>query len=118
MRSSAYALLDPGLRRGTNLDPPQQRPRHSFGIRIQHDLPQHPRRGRGHLLRHLVGLELDQWIVFGDRIADLLEPRANYRLGPFLLVGDADLDHQNPTSRSISARMLVGEGSAHSIRLG
>jgi hypothetical protein len=29
-----------------------------------------------------------------------------------------EVSHQNPTSRSISARMLAGDGSAHSISLG
>ena len=36
----------------------------------------------------------------------------------FLLIGDADLDHQNPTSRSISARTLSTLGTAHSSNFG
>ena len=57
--------------------------------------------------------------VFGHGIADLLEPGADDRLGALLLVGNADVDHaQNPTSRSISARMLAGDGKAASISLG
>ena len=58
--------------------PPQQRPRHRLGIRIQDNLAQHPRRRRGHLLRDLVGLQLDQRIVDRDRY-----PRpASARRGP------------------------------------
>ena len=126
---SRRALLDrlaaPFDRLGTNgrvhvlTDPSQQRPRHRLGIGIEHDLAQHPRRGRGHFLRHLVGLELDQRIVDRDHIADALEPRAHDRLGPFLLVGNANLDaHQNPTSRSISARIRATLGTANSSRVG
>ncbi len=75
-----------------SINPPQQRPRHRLRIRIEHDLRKHAcRRGR-HFLRHLVGLELDQRIVLGNRVADRLEPRAHHRLGAFLLVGNADFD--------------------------
>jgi hypothetical protein len=47
----------------------------------------------GDFLGDLVGLQLDQRIVLGDRLADPLEPGADDRLGALLLVGDADLDH-------------------------
>ena len=97
---TAAAPFDSGLRRANGSsaasNPPQQRPRHRLGIRIQHDLAQHPRRRRRHFLRHLVGLQLDQRIVDRDRLADLLEPGADDRLGAFLLVGNADLDHLEP----------------------
>ena len=89
------------------LNPPQQRPRHRLGIGIEHDLRQHPRGRRRHFLGHLVGLELDQRIVDRDRVADLLEPRADDRLGAFLLVGNADLDHVRTPPAGRSRRGFV-----------
>ena len=100
-------------------DPAQQCARRSLGIRVEYDFRQHTRGRRRHFLRHLVGLKFDQGVVLGNLIADRLEPGADDRLGAFLLVGNANFDHdQKPTSRSISARMLAGDGSAHSISLG
>ena len=50
--------------------------------------------GRRHLDRHLVGLELDQRLVDRDRIARLLEPFADGRLGDgFAERRDADFGH-------------------------
>ena len=81
--------------------------------------PPAPRRRRRHLLRHLVGLELDQRVVLGDRVADLLQPGADDRLGAFLLVGDADFDQSEPHQPRRSRRGCSRrDGSAHSISSG
>ena len=112
------ALLGSGLRRGT-FDPRQQRSRVCLGVRLQQDFRKNARARRRHLLRNLVGLQLDQRIVLGNRVADLFQPGTDDRLGALLLVGNADFDQaQNSSSRSISARIVAGDGSAHSISLG
>ena len=50
--------------------------------------------GSGHFHRHLVGLEFDQRLIGLDRIAGLLEPLADGRLGNGLAQrGHADLGH-------------------------
>ena len=55
------------------------------------DLRQRARGRRRHLDRHLVGFELDQRLIGGDGVADLLEPLADGRLGDrFAKRGDAD----------------------------
>ena len=62
------------------------------------DLGERAAGGRGHLDRDLVGLELAEHLVLGDRVADLLEPGRDRRLGDALAEGrDHDLD-----------RLLVG----------
>ena len=58
------------------------------------DVAEHAGGGRRHLDRHLVGLELDQRLVDRDRIARLLEPLADGRLGHgFAERGHADFSH-------------------------
>ena len=60
--------------------------------------------GRRHLDRHLVGFELDQRLVDRDRIAGLLEPLADGRLGDGFAEGrDADFSHDWLSSRSIDS---------------
>ena len=50
--------------------------------------------GRRHLDRHLVGFQLDERLVHGDRVARLLEPFADRRLGHRLAKsGHANLSH-------------------------
>ena len=98
-----------------SIDPPEHRARDCFGIGTEQYLRQHARRRRGHFLRDLVGFEFDQRIVHRHRVARLLEPGANHCFGAFLFVGDADIDHsQNPTRRSISARIRATLGTAAS----
>src|SRR5262249_35113777 len=58
------------------------------------DVAEHAGCRGGHLDRHLVGLEFDQRLVDSDRIARLLEPLADGRLGHrFAERGHADLSH-------------------------
>src|SRR5207237_1321717 len=73
-------------------DPSEQSAWHGLGIGIEENLRKHPSRRCRHFLRDLVGLKLDERIVLGDGIADLLEPGAHDRLGALLLVGNADFD--------------------------
>ena len=55
---------------------------------------EHPGGGRGHLDRHLVGLELHQWLINGDSVAGMLEPLADRCFGDRLPErGHADLSH-------------------------
>ena len=66
---------------------------------------------RRHLDRHLVGLELDQRLVDRDRIARLLEPLADGRLGHrFAERGHADFSHDSPSSsaRLVRHRVMAG----------
>ena len=59
------------------------------------DLGEHAGGRRRHLDRHLVGLELDQRLVDRDRIARLLEPLADRRLGHrFAERRNADFSHR------------------------
>ena len=51
-------------------------------------------------------------------VADLLEPGAHHRLGAFLLDGNQDVDHQNPTSSSIFALIFSTDGTAESSSTG
>ncbi len=62
--------------------------------RLHRDLRQHAGGGRRHLDRHLVGLELDQGLGGGDRVAGLLEPLADRRLD------DRTLPRSAPGSQS------------------
>src|SRR3546814_96574 len=65
----------------------------SLGVRFKHDLLEHARRGSGHFDRDLVGLQLDERIVYLDPIPDGLQPGADDRLGAFLFPGNNDVDH-------------------------
>ena len=57
------------------------------------DLAQHARAGRGDFDRDFVGLDLDERLVLGDALADLLEPAQDLRARAFgLLRGSPDLD--------------------------
>ena len=112
---SVWAPAFAGDRR---LNPPQHRPRHRLGVSIEHNLRQHSRDRRRHFLRHLVGFELDQRIVDRDRVADLFQPRADDRLGAFLLVGTRTSiisESHQPLDLGADA---AADGSAHSISLG
>ncbi len=88
-----FCIRGPGLRRGTAVDPPQHGAGRRLVIRVKDDLGEHAGRGRRHLLRHLVGLELDQRLVLEHQVADLPQPRADDRLGALLLFRDRDVDH-------------------------
>ena len=71
------------------------------------DLAQHARRRRRHLDRHLVGLELDQRLVGLDRVARLLEPLADGRLGHALAQRrHVDLDRHR-SHRHFSATVVA-----------
>ena len=87
--------LGPGscLRRSTfSLNPPQDRTGNRLGVGVEQDLGEHARDRRRHLLGHLVGLELDQRIVLGHRIADLLDPPDNRPFGDrFAHLGHHDI---------------------------
>ena len=88
------AGLGGGRRAGAFLDLAEQRADRDGLAVLGGDLAEHAGRGRRHLDRHLVGLELDQRLVDGDRIARLLEPVADGRLGHrFAERGDADFSH-------------------------
>ncbi len=78
------------------------------------DVAEHAGGRRRHLDRYLVGLELDQRLVDGDRIAGLLEPLADGRLGHrFAERGHADLSHgPHPSSVVAHARMTDERTSA------
>jgi hypothetical protein len=52
-----------------------------IGAFADDDLGERAGRGCVHFERHLVGLELDQRIVHGDAVADLLEPARHGRFG-------------------------------------
>ena len=76
--------------------------------------PSTPGSGRRHLDRHLVGLELDQRLVGGDRIARLLEPFADGRLGHgFAQRRHADLGrHASSSPQSLDVQRLVDQTSS------
>lgn len=84
------------------IDPPEYRARLGFRVSIEQYLRQHPGGRRSDLLRDLIGLDFDERIVFGDRIADVFQPGANDRLRAFLLIWNDDVDHVRtpPTGRS------------------
>jgi hypothetical protein len=74
------------------------------------DLGEHAGGGGGHLDGHLVGLELAEHLVLGDRLALLLEPGGDGGLGHALAErGHADLDHSLPSDRQrfVDERVLL-----------
>ena len=83
-----------GARAGAFLDLAEQRADRDGLAILGGNLGQHAGGRRRHLDRHLVGLELDQRLVDRDRIARLLEPFADRRLGDgFAERGNADFSH-------------------------
>ena len=69
------------------------------------DLAKHAGGRRRHLDRDLVGLQFDQRLVDGDRIARLLEPAADGRLGHrFAERRDADFSHDSFHTASLPLR--------------
>ena len=89
-----------GLRRrgaGAFLDLAEQRADGDGVAVLGGDVAEHAGGRRRHLDRHLVGLELDQRLVDRDRVARLLEPFADGRLGhQFAERGHADFSHDLP----------------------
>ncbi|MPL74173.1 hypothetical protein SDC9_19983 [bioreactor metagenome] len=74
------------------------------------DLGQHTRGGGRNLDGHLVGLELAQHLVGGDRVTRLLEPGGDggFR-DAFAKRGDTDLDcHGSALQRVVDERVLLG----------
>ena len=101
-RASSMLLIGPAGRRRSGLaaarrafrDLAEQRADRDGLAVLGGDLAEHAGGRRRHLDRHLVGFELDQRLVDRDRIARLLEPLADGRLGHgFAERGHADFGH-------------------------
>src|SRR5439155_803587 len=88
----------PGRRRGLGgcrdrVNAAEQLPGGDLLLLVFDDLAQHARAGGGDFDRDLVGLDLDERLVLGDPLADLLEPAQDLRARAFgLLRGSPDLD--------------------------
>src|SRR6266513_1680985 len=84
-----------GERRGgrDRLDAAEQLTGGDLLLLVLDDLAQHARAGRGDFDGDLVGLDLDERLVLGDALADLLEPAQDLRARAFgLLRGSPDFD--------------------------
>ena len=82
-------------RRSTNrLNPPQHLPRLDLLLLPLDDLTQNPCAGRGDLHGNLIRLDLDERLVLGDRLADILEPTQHLRARALGLLGRSSDFHR------------------------